>query len=633
MPAERVSMRRVREILRLKHECGATDRAIARSLGIARSTVAVTLDRLAAAELHWPLPASLSERVLEAMLYAGPGTQRGLRRKAEPDWTHVHHELRRPGVTLMLLWEEYRQAAPDGYGYSRWCELYRGWEGRLSPTMRQAHPAGERLFVDYAGQTVELFDGRTGEIRQAQVFVAVMGASSYTYAEASWTQTLPDWIGSHVRALAFIGGVPAQLVPDNPKVGVTRANWYEPGLNRTYLDLATHYGTAILPARPRRPRDKAKVEVGVLVVERWILARLRNRRFFSLGELNQAIAELVVDLNARPMRRLGVSRRDLFLELDSPALKALPAEPYEYAEWRVRRVASDYHVDIDGHYYSVPYRLIREQLDARITAHTIELFRKGERVAVHLRGAGRGRHTTIAEHMPSSHRRYAEWTIERIGREAAAIGPSTAKLAELILESRPHPEQGYRACLGILRLGRQYGAGRLEAACDRGLDIGARSYGSIQSILKHGLDKQPARAAPAGRAAARSSQHPRLPLLPLRRLDRADPSDPRPDAPARARRHGARLRRVGGQSAERRSLARRMAWLAARSGSHRRPRRPRLARRRSNRDRPGRSGRSRRLPPSPAVPCWPVGVCRRPTFVTSCAMIRWCLASTTVCTL
>ena len=352
-------MRRVREILRLKYECGATERAIAQSLGIARSTVAVTLDRLAAAELGWPLPASLSDRVLEAMLYAGPGTQRGSRRKAEPDWTHVHHELRRPGVTLMLLWEEYRQREPGGYGYSRWCELYRGWEGRLSPTMRQAHPAGERMFVDYAGQTVELIDGRSGEIRQAQIFVAVMGASSYTYAEASWTQTLPDWIGSHARALAFMGGVPAQVVPDNPKVGVTRANWYEPGLNRTYLDLATHYGTAILPTRPRKPRDKAKVEVGVLVVERWILARLRNRRFFSLAELNQAIGELIADLNARPMRRLGVSRRDLFLEIDRPALKPLPVEPYEYAEWRLRRVGLDYHVDIDGHYYSVPHRLIR----------------------------------------------------------------------------------------------------------------------------------------------------------------------------------------------------------------------------------------------------------------------------------
>lgn len=483
-------MRRIREILRLKYEGGATERAIARSLGVARSTVALTLERAAAAKLSWPLPLTLTDRVLEAMLYAGAGVSQGWRRKAEPDWTHVHRELRRPGVTLMLLWEEYRTSEPGGYSYSRWCELYRAWEGRLSPTMRQSHPAGERMFVDYAGQTVELIDGRSGEIRKAQIFVAVMGASSYTYAEASWTQSLPDWIGSHVRALAFMGGVPAQLVPDNPKVGVDHANWYEPGLNRSYLDLATHYRTAILPTRPRKPRDKAKVEVGVLVVERWILARLRNRRFFSLAELNQAIAELIADLNARPMRRLGVSRRDLFLELDSPALKSLPAEPYEYAEWRVRRVGLDYHVDIDGHYYSVPHRLIREQLDARITAHTIELFRKGERVAVHLRGIGRGRHTTVPEHMPSSHRRYAEWTIERILREAAAIGPSTAKLAALILETRPHPEQGYRACLGILRLARQYGADRLEAACDRGLDIGARSYGSIQSILKHGLDRQ-----------------------------------------------------------------------------------------------------------------------------------------------
>ena len=495
MPTKRVSMRRVHEILRLKHECSATDREIARSLSIERSTVAVTLERVAAAGLCWPLPATLTDRVLEAMLYAGHGHQQGARRKAEPDWAYVHHELRRPGVTLMLLWEEYRQREPDGYHYSRWCELYRAWESRLSPTMRQVHPAGERMFVDYAGQTIDLTDGTTGEIRPAQIFVAVMGASNYTYAEATLTQSLPDWIGAHVRALAFMGGVPAQLVPDNPKVGVDRANWYEPGLNRTYLDLATHYRTAILPTRARKPRDKAKVEVAVLVVERWILARLRNRRFFSLAELNQAIAELVADLNARPMRRLGVSRRDLFLELDRPALKGLPAEPYQYAEWRVRRVGLDYHVDIDGHYYSVPHRLIRQQLDARITERTIELFCKGERVAVHMRGAGRGRHTTIPEHMPSAHRRYAAWTIERIGLDAAAIGPSTAKLTALILESRPHPEQGYRACIGILRLARHYGGKRLEAACNHGLEIGARSYRSIQSILKHGLDRRPPRPA------------------------------------------------------------------------------------------------------------------------------------------
>jgi transposase len=437
--------------------------------------------------------------VLEAMLYAGHGSQQGARRKAEPDWAYVHHELRRPGVTLMLLWEEYRQREPDGYAYSRWCELYRAWEGRLSPTMRQAHPAGERMFVDYAGQTVDLIDPDTGEVRAAQIFVAAMGASNYTYAEATLTQSLPDWIGAHVRALAFMGGVPAQLVPDNPKVGVDRANWYEPGLNRTYLDLATHYRTAILPTRTRKPRDKAKVEVAVLVVERWILARLRNRRFFSLAELNRAIWELVADLNARPMRRLGVSRRDLFLELDQPALKELPAEPYQYAEWRARRVGLDYHVDIDGHYYSVPHRLIREQLDARITERTIELFCKGERVAVHIRGGRRGRHTTIPEHMPSAHRRYAEWTPARMKREAAKIGPATIALMEAIMKAKPHPEQGFRACLGILRLARSYGSARIEAACRRGNDIGATTYGSIKSILQHGLDRAYANEKPPDR--------------------------------------------------------------------------------------------------------------------------------------
>ena len=492
MPAERVSMRRVREMLRLKYEAGASDRAIARSIGVARSTVRLCLDRVAGAGLAWPLPETLTDCALEALLFAGAGAMMGQRRKSEPDWPLVHRELRRPGVTLMLLWEEYRATDPGGYGYSRWCELYRAWEGRLSPTMRQVHPAGERLFVDFAGQTVEVVDPATGEIRAAQIFVAVLGASNLTYAEAAWTQTLPDWIGAHVRALEFIGGVPRQIVPDNLRSGVLRANWYEPGLNPTYTDLAAHYGTAILPARVRRPRDKAKVEAGVLVVERWILARLRHRRFTSLAALNTAITELLESLNNRPMRRLGVSRRQLFEELERPALRDLPAEAYVYAEWRIRRVGLDYHVDIDGHYYSVPHRLLREQVEARVTARTVELFHKGERVAVHVRGGLRGRHTTLAEHMPVAHRRHAEWTIERIGREAAAIGPSVAALTALILESRPHPEQGFRACLGILRLLRTYGRERLEAACARGLEIGARSYGSIASILQHGLDRAPA---------------------------------------------------------------------------------------------------------------------------------------------
>ena len=330
------------------------------------------------------------------------------------------------------------------------------------------------------------------------MFVAVLGASNYTYAEATWTQTLADWIGAHARALAFFGGVPRQIVPDNPKVGVLKANWYEPGLNPTYQDFATHYGTAILPARPRRPRDKAKVEVAVQVVERWILARLRNQRFFSLAELNAAISSLLDDLNDRPMRHLGVSRRQLFEKLDRPALRHLPVETYVYAEWRRRRVGLDYHVDIDGHYYSVPHRLLRQEIEARITQSTIELFHRGQRVACHLRGGARGRHTTLAEHMPSAHRRHAGWTHERMLREATAIGPDTATLVEVILRSRPHPEQGFRACLGILRLARHFGNDRLEAACRRGLQIGARSYGSISSILDKGLDRQPLpQAAPA----------------------------------------------------------------------------------------------------------------------------------------
>jgi transposase len=321
------------------------------------------------------------------------------------------------------------------------------------------------------------------------VFVAVLGASNYTFAEARWSEGLADWIGAHVDALAFLGGVPKLIVCDNLKAGVTAACRYEPGINRTYQDMAAHYGTSILPARVRRPRDKAKVENGVLIVERFILARLRNRQFFSLEELNQAIRELLDELNARLMRKLGASRRAFFEALDLPALKALPDEPYQYAEWKKCRVAPDYHVDLHGHLYSVPHALIREVLEARMTGTTVELFHRGKRVASHARSALRNRHTTISEHMPSSHRRYAEWTPARIAREAEQIGPASAGLCAAIMRAKPHPEQGFRACLGILRLAKSYGGERLEAACRRGLDIGATTYGSIASILKSGLDR------------------------------------------------------------------------------------------------------------------------------------------------
>ena len=449
------------------------------------------LSRARLARLGWPLPEGLDDAQLEVLLYPLPPDVAPERRPV-PDWAAVHRELRRPNTTLALLWEEYRAeaGAQDGFGYSWFCDLYREWVGRLKPTLRQVHTAGERVFVDFAGHTMEVIDGTTGEIRRAEIFVAVLGASSYTYAEAVWTQSLPDWIAAHVAMLAFIGGVPRQIVCDNLRAGITRACFYEPLVNRTYGDMAAHYGTAVIPARPYKPRDKAKVEVGVQVVQRWILARLRNRRFFSLAELNQAIRELVTDLNDRPMRRLGTTRRALYEQLDRPAMLPLPSTPYEYAAWRRCRVSLDYHVEIEKHFYSVPFRLLREEVEARITAKTVEIFHRGKLVATHIRSLRAHRPTTVAEHMPSSHRRYRDWTHDRIQREAAAIGDDTSALVEVILRSRPHPEQGFRSCIGILGLMKRYDAERLDAACARALALGTRSYSSVAAILKNAQDRK-----------------------------------------------------------------------------------------------------------------------------------------------
>ena len=399
MPGQRLPMRQVREVLRLKHVCGHSGHQIAAAIGVSRYTVAEYLRRAAVVGITWPVPAELDDAALECRLFTPPFTPAQALRP-QPAWERLHAELRRPGVTLQLLWEEYRAGQPEGYGYSRFCDLYVAWRGRLSPTMRQTHPAGERLFVDYAGQSVEVIDGATGEVRAAQVFVAALGASNLTYAEARWTQSLPDWIGCHVGAFACFGGVARQLVCDNLKAGVTAACRYEPGISRTYQDMASHYGTAVLPARVRRPRDKAKVEVAVQVVQRWVLARLRHRRFFSLAELNGALRELIAVLNDRPMRHLGTSRRALFETLERPALLPLPAEPYAYAEWRRCRAGLDYHVEVHGHFYSVPYRLMRETVEARITDQTVELFHQGVRVACHVRNPRQHRHTTIPEHIP-----------------------------------------------------------------------------------------------------------------------------------------------------------------------------------------------------------------------------------------
>jgi transposase len=479
-------MRQIREALRLKYALGQSERLIGQALGIGRTTVGDYLRRAAFAGLSWPLPDDLDDAALEARLFAQPG---GRHHRPQPDWSIAHRELKRPGVTLRLLWEEYRTGDPDGYSLSRYCQLYHAWRAQISPVMRQRHIAGEKMFVDYAGHTIEIFDPETGEIRQAQIFVAVLGASSYTYAEATWSQQLQDWIGSHVRALTFFGRCPKIVVPDNLKSGVTKPCFFEPKINPTYADLAAHYGVALIPARPRKPRDKAKVEVGVQIVTR-LLARLRHRRFTSLATLNQAIFQMIDELNRKPSRHLGASRLELFHQIDKPDMQPLPAEPYEFAEWKQCRVGIDYHVEIEKHYYSVPHGLNRQQITARMTATTIELFHRGRRVAVHLRSRQTRRHTTIDEHMPSAHRRYAGWTHERLREDAAAVGPDTACLVDAILRKKPHPEQGFRACLGILRLRKTYGPDRLEAACERALLINGLSYTSVASILKNNLERR-----------------------------------------------------------------------------------------------------------------------------------------------
>jgi transposase len=481
-------MRQIRDILRLYWEQRLTMRQIAQSAGVGLSSVSDRIHRAEAAGLGWPLAPDLDDLILERLLY--PGAQgRPHTDRVEPDWATIDAELRRKGVTLELLWIEYKREHPEGYQYSWFCARYRRWQQRVDPVLRQLYQAGEKLFVDYAGQTVPILDPRTGEVHDAVLFVAVLGASNYTYAELQWAPDLPSWIGGHTRALEFFGGAPALVVPDNLKAGVTTASWYEPELNPTYAEWAAHYGTAILPARPRHPRDRAKVEVGVQIVERWILAVLRHRTFTSLAEANAAIRALLERLNARPFKKRPGSRHALFEMLDRPALRPLPQTPYEFAQWKQAKVSIDYHVAVAGDYYSVPYQLIGERVDIRLTAHTIEAFRGGRRIASHARGPGRGEYVTDPHHRPSAHQRYLEWSPSRLIGWATDVGPQTARLVETILRERPHPEQGYRACLGILRLGKHYPPARVEAAAARALAIHAHSYRSFKSILERGLDQ------------------------------------------------------------------------------------------------------------------------------------------------
>jgi transposase len=491
MSAKRLSMRKIREVLRLWIEHELPYRAIARSCAINHRTVARYIHRFVYSGLPWPLPEDLDEQSLYRQLFPKKETVLSDDAAQMPDMKYLHQELRRPGMTLYRLWEEYREREPHGYRRSQFYEHYRRWVKKLHPTLRQEHKAGEKVFVDYAGKKPHIVNPQTGEITEVELFVGCLGASSYTYAEATYTQGLPDWIGAHVRMLEFFGAVPAIVVPDNLKSGITRACRYEPDINPTYLEFADHYGLAVISARQGRARDKAKVESAVQIAERWILAGLRDQTFFSLGELNAAIRDVLARLNTRKFQKLDVSRRELFQEIDRPAMKPLPPTRYEYGEWRKAKVNIDYHIEVASNYYSVPYSLIHQKVEIRLTSSVVEIWYQGRRIASHPRRYGKGGHQTQESHRPPSHTRYLQWTPERILTWARKTGPWTEALMEKVMATRRHPEQGYRSCLGILRLAQKYSPHRLERACRRALQLQGYSYSSIRSILERGLDGQP----------------------------------------------------------------------------------------------------------------------------------------------
>jgi transposase len=486
MPQVRLSMRKIREIIRLGLDGTISQRDIASSVGLSKTAVQAVLQRAKQIELSLEDIGKLGEFELSAKLYPPPINRS--RKHILPDWCQLSIELRKKGVTLHLLWHEYKAENPNGLQYSRFCTLYREWEKTTHLVMRQTHKAGEKLFIDFSGLTIPWLNLDTNEVQYAEVFVAVLGASNYTFVYAVENQTLPNWVKCHVNAFEFFAGIPEILVPDNLKSGVTKACKYEPDINPTYNDLAMHYNTAVIPARALKPRDKAKVEQGVQLAQRWILACFRHRTFTSISEINNAIIPLLDKLNNKTMRQYKKSRKELFLELDTPVLKSLPEHKFEFATWKIAKVNIDYHVEVDKHFYSVPYKCCGEKVDIRITQNTIEVFKLGELVSVHKRKNLPGRHTTIAEHMPSNHRKHAEWTPDRILNWAGQNGVATKELCINIIAKATHPEQGFRSCLGVIRMGEKYTAERLELACKRALKLKYPSYKSVKNILQNNLD-------------------------------------------------------------------------------------------------------------------------------------------------
>ena len=502
-------MRKIREVLRLKHEQGLSHQAVAQACAVGVGTVNRYLQRAAQRGLGWPLPDDLDDAALEARLFprAAPVHDR-----IRPDCAYIHRELKRDSVTLQLLWEEYAQIHPDGYGRTQFCEIYRQWTRRLRPSMRQVHRAGEKTFIDYSGKRPSLVDRRTGELRRVELFVAVLGASSLTYAAATETQQLPDWIDAHIRMVEYFGGATTLWVPDQLKSAITRPCRYEPGVNRTYEDLATHYGAVVVPARPRKPRDKAAVENCVLIAQRWILARLRDQTFFELGPLNAAIRVLLDELNDRPMKKLGVSRRALYEQVDRPALRSLPTARYVLAHWKLCRANIDYHVEVERHVYSVPFQLVREQVEVRYTTNTVEIFYRGKRLTSHRRRYD-GQPSTHREHMPSAHRAHAEWTPSRLIRWAEQAGPATGQLVAQIIERRPAPGARVSSLPGDHAPG--------TAARERPARRGERSRDGTRLLpLSHRQEHSRRRPGPSASGTggrdnpdAHAHQHPRRRLL------------------------------------------------------------------------------------------------------------------------
>jgi transposase len=484
-----LSMRKISEILRQRFELKLSYRDIARSLNIGSTTIGEYLARARTVGISWPLPEGMSEEDLYNKLFL---PSKDIRKgKPKPDWEWVCRERRKKGVTLQLLWREYRDIYSDGLSYSQFCEQYRLYTKAISPVMRQVHKGGEKTFVDYAGMTMPWIDSTTGEIHEAQIFVGCLGASQFIFAEATATQGLPDWIQSHINMWNYFGGVSEVVVPDNLKAGVSKSHHYDPDINANYQHFSEHYGFAIVPARVARAKDKAKAENAVGIIERQILAPLRHITFTSLAEINAAIKPRLAALNNQSFQKMKTSRRELFEAVDKPALKHLPADRYHYAEWVNAKIHIDYHFVFDDHYYCVPYQYIHHPVQIRATSKTVECFYQGKRIAAHARSYERYKFTTLKEHMPPAHRAHAEWGPDRMKRWAKKIGLKTAEFIDHMIASRAFPQQAYRSCLGLLRLGERYGEARLEKACTIALAAGASRYQQVESILKKRLDKAP----------------------------------------------------------------------------------------------------------------------------------------------